>query len=54
MPKQSIDKLLRNDAAEFLKELDDPEEWRQWFTQIIKQVEREGLGETEEYSDDQP
>lgn len=54
MPKRSVDELLRDDAAEFLKELDDPEVWRQWFSQIIEQVEREGLGEVEKYSDGQP
>ena len=43
-----VDKLLRKDAERFLnrKEVDDPQETRRWFDQMIEQLEREGLDDT--------
>ena len=40
---RDIEELLRKDAEDFLKELDDPEQWRQRFDRVIERLEREGL-----------
>ena len=47
-----VDKLLREDAESLLKELDDPQESRRWFDQIIEKLEREGLDIPPDESED--
>ena len=47
-----VDKLLRQDAESLLKELDDPQESRRWFDQIIEKLEREGLDIPPDESED--
>ena len=45
MDTDIADELLRNDAEGLLKELDDPQESRRRFDEIIERLEREGLAE---------
>lgn len=53
---RDIEELLRKDAEDFLKELDDPEQWQQRFDRVIERLEREGLDgpppPDEEWEDD--
>ena len=52
---KEVEKLLREDAQAYMKQFKKtPQELRQWFDQMMEQLEREGIDDDmEEYLDDE-